>query len=254
LLILIALLFAGEKHIKPLFKNTILMAGIIGIGTFLSFAFPVYTWQHLPVIDFRPYKIGTHIWTASQNKNAKLTGCTPDSTHITFYLKNLKTGTIKGFELKDYPTDTTWEYYCRYDEIIRKGNCAATIGDFNISDSETGEAMNEQLFHNTPGVSFMLIMYDIEKADVSRMAEVNAFAAACAAKNIPFYGISSGSSEQVKQFRATTRASFPMYACDATALKTVIRSNPGLVMLRHGVVMNMWHLNDFPTPAVLNQP
>jgi uncharacterized membrane protein YphA (DoxX/SURF4 family) len=254
LLILIAILFAGEKHLKPLFKNTILTAGLIGIGSFLSFAFPVYTWQHLPVIDFRPYKIGTHILTASKNKNPKETGCMPDSVNLTFYLKHLKTGEIKGFDVKSYPEDTLWEYYCRYDEVIRKGNCGATIGDFNISNPETGEAMNDMLFATGIKNSYMLVMYDIEKADLTRMQGVNAFAAACAAKGIPFYALSSAGAEQVEAFRKKTGATFPVYAADGTALKTVVRSNPGLVQVYHGVVVNMWHINDFPGTDYLNKP
>ncbi|MCU0432843.1 MAG: hypothetical protein MUC87_05265 [Bacteroidia bacterium] len=254
LLILIAVLFAGEKHLKPLFKNTILTAGLIGIGTFLSFAFPVYTWQHLPVIDFRPYKIGTHILTASKNKDPKLTGCVTDSFHITYYLRNTLVDTIGKFEISEYPSDSIWEYYCRHDELVRKGNCNATIGDFSISNPETGEAMNDQLFASGIRNSYMLVMYDIEKADLSRMKEVNAFAAACAAKNIPFYALSSASAEQVEAFRKATGATYPMYTADGTALKTVVRSNPGLVQMYRGVVLNMWHINDFPAPDYLNKP
>ncbi len=253
LLILIALLFAGEKHLKPLFKNTILMAGLIGIGTFLSFAFPVYTWQHLPVIDFRPYKIGTHILTASKNKNPKETGCVPDSIHMVYYMRNIKADTIGAFELSAYPSDSIWEYYCRFDEVIRKGNCNATIGDFSISNPETGEAMNDSLFKTELAKSFMLVMYDIEKADLSRMKEVNAFAAACQAKGVPFYALSSASPEQVEVFRKKTGATFPVYTADGTALKTVVRSNPGLVKLYHGIVFSMWHINDFPSTEEINK-
>jgi hypothetical protein len=253
LLILIALLFAGEKHLKPLFKNTILMAGLIGIGTFLSFAFPVYTWQHLPVIDFRPYKIGTHILTASKNKNPKETGCVPDSIHMVYYMRNIKADTIGAFELSAYPSDSIWEYYCRFDEVIRKGNCNATIGDFSISNPETGEAMNDSLFKTELAKSFMLVMYDIEKADISRMKEVNAFAAACQAKGVPFYALSSASPEQVEVFRKKTGATFPVYTADGTALKTVVRSNPGLVKLYHGMVSGMWHINDFPLTEEINK-
>src|SRR5574337_653220 len=71
LLILISVLFVGEQNIKPLFKNRIVLAGIAGILLFSSFAFPVYTWRHLPIIDFRPYKIGTNLYEASHQKDPK---------------------------------------------------------------------------------------------------------------------------------------------------------------------------------------
>jgi uncharacterized membrane protein YphA (DoxX/SURF4 family) len=245
LLILITVLMVGEKNIKPIFKSSIALAGTAAIGTFLSFWFPVYTWQHLPVIDFRPYAIGTNYHEASQNKIPAETGCQPDSVKMTFYYKHLKTNEIKGFGIKELPEDTLWEWYCRYDEVLRKGNCAATIMDFNISEPESGMALNESLLQ-VPGTAYFVVMYDLSKTNRKIMGQVNAFYQECLAKGIPFNGLSAAGPEQIKAFRAETGAAFPIYYVDGTALKTVIRSNPGLVQLKKGVAIGMWHYNDFP--------
>ena len=91
-------------------------------------------------------------------------------------------------------------------------------------------------------------MEDIAKADTTDFRKVNAFYEECRSvkNNMPFNALSSASYDQAKAFREATGAKFPMLSVDQTALKTVIRSNPGLVMLNNGVVVAMWHWHDFP--------
>lgn len=246
LLILISVIFVGEQNVQPLFKNRIVLAGIAAIGLFASFAFPVYTYRHLPIIDFRPYKIGTNLWDASHPKDPKATGCKNDSVVMQFYYfqGNDSMGPYKMFTMENLP-DSTWKFYCRYDNVIRKGNCNATVLDFNLTDPETGMNLNDSLLKR-PGIQFMLIMYDITKADRSAFGKVNTFYDACMKDGIPFNALSSASYEQATEFRKETSAKYPLLQVDQTALKTVIRSNPGLVMLKDGVVTAMWHYNDFP--------
>jgi uncharacterized membrane protein YphA (DoxX/SURF4 family) len=249
LLILIALLFAGKDNIKALSKNSILMATLIGIGTFLSFAFPVYTYLHLPVIDFRPYKIGTNIYDATQYKDPATTGCVTDSVVYEFYMFQTKEDSAAGrftmFTMDNYP-DSTWTYYCRFDRKIREGNCAATILDFNVNDPETGIPVTDSVLH-IPGVQFFIVMYDIELAETDAMSKVNAFYAEAAAANVPVNALVNVGAEGIAAFRTQTGAKYPFFSVDQTALKTIVRSNPGLVMLRDGVVVGMWHYNDWPT-------
>jgi uncharacterized membrane protein YphA (DoxX/SURF4 family) len=248
LLILVAILYVGEKNIQPLFRNRIILAGVAGIGLFASFAFPVYTWRHLPVIDFRPYKIGTNLYEASHDRDPKVSGCEKDSMVITYYYKHAKTGAMMHFRstsLDSFPSDTLWEYYCRHDFVARIGNCKATVLDFNLTDPETGETLNDSLLQRK-GVQFFLIMYDIDKAERDVMGKVNAFYADAAKAGTPFYALSNASLESANAFRKETGAKYPMLSVDGTALKTAIRSNPGLMMLKDGVVTDMWHANDFP--------
>lgn len=246
LLLLISVIFVGEQNVKPLFKNRILLNGVAAIGLFASFAFPVYTWRHLPIIDFRPYAIGTNLWDATQRKDPKITGCKNDSVIFEYYMfhNDDSLGPFKMFTVDNYP-DSTWHYYCRYDNIIRKGNCDPTILDFTITDPESGAKINDSLLR-MPGIQFMLIMFDIDKAERDVMPEINKFYAASEKNGTPFNALTSASYEQSVAFRKETGAKFPMLNVDQTALKTIIRSNPGLVMVKDGVVTAMWHANDFP--------
>lgn len=148
------------------------MAALVGIGTFASFAFPVYTYRHLPVIDFRPYAIGTNIYEATHEKDPATTGCVRDSMSMEFYYKHIKTNEIKMFDVDHLPEDTLWEWYCRYDKLISKGNCAATVLDFNITDPQSGANWNDSLLQKK-GIQFFLIMYDIGLADREVMGKVN---------------------------------------------------------------------------------
>jgi len=249
LLILIALLFSGKENIRPISSNSIFMATLIGIGIFVSFALPVYTYRHLPLIDFRPYKIGTNIYEATHYKDPALTGCITDSTVYEFYMCQTKEDSIAGkftmFTMDNYP-DSTWHYYCRYDKVVRVGTCGATILDFNINDPETGMNLNDSIL-NMKGVQFMVIMHDIDQADREAMSKVNLFYADAAKAKTPFNAFVNVGPDRVALFRTETGAQYPFYMVDQTALKTVIRSNPGLVMLRDGVVTGMWHYNDWPT-------
>ncbi len=246
LLILIAIIFVGQENIKLLFRNRILLVGIAGLGLFASFAFPIYTYRHLPLIDFRPYAIGTNLWDATHQKDPKVTGCKRDSTVNEWYMYHGtdSMGPYKMFTLKNYP-DSTWKLYCRYDKKLRVSSCDPTIMDFSISNPETGEPMNDSLLKRS-GIQFFLIIYDIDKADLAAMGKINLFYDACLKNKTPFNGLSNASNERVEKYRVETGAKYPMLNVDGTALKTAIRSNPGLLMLKDGVVTAMWHANDFP--------
>lgn len=245
LLILISLLYVGKENIKSPFKSSIVVAGLAAAGLFASFAFPVYTWRHLPVIDFRPYAIGTNLYKASHEKDPKETGCVKDSTVIIWYYQKIGSNLIDTINPgEDFP-DSTWQYYCRNEKKIRVSTCGATVLDFNLTDPQSGEEITDSILQ-MKGVQFMLVMYDLSKADRSVFGKVNKFYDACAKNHTPFHALSNAATENVDAFRTETGATFPFLTVDGTALKTVIRSNPGLVMLKDGVVVGMWHANDFP--------
>lgn len=249
LLILIAVLFAGKDNIKKISSNSILMATLIGIGTFLSFAFPVYTYMHLPVIDFRPYAIGTNLYEASHYKDPATTGCVSDSTVYEFYMFQKVEDSIAGkftmFTMENYP-DSTWTYYCRFDRKVREGNCAATILDFNFTEPASQANITDSVLQ-MKGVQFFIVMYDIDHAEMDEMPTVNAFYDEAAKANTPVNALVNVDQARIDLFKTQSGAQYPFISVDQTALKTVIRSNPGLVMLKDGVVVGMWHYNDWPT-------
>jgi len=112
-----------------------------------------------------------------------------------------KTTEIKSFPIDKLPEDTLWEFYCRYDNVIRKGNCNPTVLDFNLTDPESGANLNDSLLH-LKGIQFMLIMHDIDKADRKMMGKVNLFYDACAKNKTPFNALSM---DRMSKLRNTER-------------------------------------------------
>ena len=101
----------------------------------------------------------------------------------------------------------------------------------------------------------MLIAYDITKTNKEVQKEVNDLANACSKKGIPFLGLTSSTYEAVEEFRHDVQAIYDYHITDETTLKTIIRSNPGLMLLKEGVIINKWHYNDFPSfdEALINK-
>lgn len=239
LLILILPIFVWRKKIQPLFS-----AGFANRITALSLVassiFTYITYAHLPVIDFRPFAIGKNI-----NDGMTLPqGAITDSVVVMFKYKKKADGTMHNFSMNALPEDLdNYEYVDRTDKLVREGD-KPKIHDFSISDKEGGD-YTEDFLHD-PNYSFMLVCYDLEKASAKNFEKINALAQACEKNKIRFFGITSTAAAKTDEIRHEHNLMFDFYFCDATALKTIIRSNPGLVLLKNGTVIDMWHNNDIP--------
>jgi uncharacterized membrane protein YphA (DoxX/SURF4 family) len=244
LLVWILPIFLWRNKIQPLFSSK-LDNGLIIASTIISIWFNINCIMHLPAIDFRPYKVGTDIAKAMEIPE----GAQLDVTETVLYYQ--KDGVTKEFTTKNYPwQDTLWKWVKTENKVIVEGY-KPPIHDFTINTPE-GENITDSILR-TPGFTFMLVAYDIKKTDVDVLKEVNNFQAECEKNKIPFFGISGSIGKDIEDFRHQNQCMYPFYSCDGTALKTIIRSNPGLVLLEKGVVKGMWHHNDFPDFKDLNK-
>lgn len=220
------------------------------ITLILSVWFTMYCYNHLPVKDYRPWAKGNII-------PQKMIG-EPEFADVYMIYKNINTGEVKEYlavKNKDGNpvNDFSWmtEQFLAENEFVNqrkqvnKPFVEAPIHDFTLDNRETGEPYAETFIFK-PGYKFMLVSYDLAKTNTDVMPRVNAFAAACEKEGIEFIG-ATASSDKVEDFRHQYQNSFPYYINDATSLKTIIRSNPGLVMIKDTVVAGLWHYNDFPT-------
>lgn len=238
LLILILVIFSQRKNINPLFSDK--SAAIFSYAGFILTAW--FTWHcynHLPVKDFRPFAIGKNI-----NDGMKLPpGAVSDSVAMVFiYEKDGKKMELGMDQLGQI--DSTYKFIDRKDKVIREGD-HAPIHDFAIKDQKDTDFTQDIL--NKDDYAFMLVAYDINKTNIEAQSKINDFVALCQQKNVEFFGITSTVPAETDKFRHEHQSAFPYYFCDATTLKTIIRSNPGLVLLKKGTVIDMWHYNDFPT-------
>lgn len=212
--------------------------------------FTIHCYNHLPIKDYRPWAIGNIV-------PQKMIG-EPEFADVYMVYKNTKTGEVKEYlAVKNTDgkpiNDFSWmtEEFIANNEFvnqrkqINKEAVEAPIHDFTLDNPETGEAYAETFIFK-PGYKFMLVAYDLKKTNTAVMPKVNEFVAACQKEGIEFIGATS-SADMVEEFRHQHQNAFPYYSNDATSLKTIIRSNPGLVMMKDTVVTGMWHHNDFPT-------
>lgn len=238
LLVLIIILFIGKTHINPIFGfRTGLENAFLIIILAASTAFPLYTYNYLPVIDFRPYAIGKNI--PEQTKGI------PDELKYIYILKDKKTGEQKEFEKWPDKWDELYDYVDAKTEVTKKG-IEPKIKDFSISNG-SGDDYTQDIIEN-PDHNFLLVCYDLEKTEKDVFGQVNDFAALCKQDSIRFIILTSSAKETIDAFKQETNSqNLDFYNSDGTVLKTMIRSNPGLMLLKAGTVIDMWHYHSFPS-------
>lgn len=91
-------------------------------------------------------------------------------------------------------------------------------------------------------------------AEVKNFGDINSIYDYAKANGYGFYGLTASTERGINHWRNATGAKYPFYTTDGTTLKTMIRSNPGLLLLYKGTIINKWGHNDLPTPEELNAP
>jgi uncharacterized membrane protein YphA (DoxX/SURF4 family) len=205
----------------------------------------VYSYRNLPMIDFRPYKTGTNITKSME----VLKGMPVDQYKTTLvYAKN---GEKKEFTLKNAPwNDSTWKWVETKNTLIKKGY-VPPIHNFTISSAD-GEDITRQVLDDE-GYTFLIISYNIDKASRKGLSALNQFAAKAIENGYNVIGLTASSTESVEQFRHDTMAPYRFYSTDETTLKTMLRSNPGLMLIKDGTIMGIWHYRNIPDDKIFEQ-
>jgi len=220
---------------------------ILGLGFILSMYFTYHTYNHLPIKDYRPYAIGKSIpdqMVIPPSEHA-------DIFETTFVYKNKNTAEEKTFTQKNYPwNDPDWEWVSTNNELIEKGY-EPPVHDFIITDVD-GYELQDDILAEEDDV-FLILFYDVTQANTNALPKVNAFAQAAEADGKYVYGLTSSLYDDLEAFRHDNQVPITFYSADETMLKTVVRANPGIVMLEKGVVVGKWHFNDLPEYAQLKK-
>lgn len=243
LLILITLLFAGKENIRPLFNEFVLGALAI-LGLVFAFAFPVYAYRNLPPLDFRAYAPGMNI-----RENMKFPATySPAVIETGFIYENLKTGEKKHFTLKDYPwQDTlTWKWFATDNVVVKEAVDAPKITDFKVSATD-GSDLTDSLLNNK-SYSFWVVMHQLAKSEDNDelMHKLNDFYKLATGEKIQVIGMTSSSAAEIDAFKHKHNLLIDFVTVDDIVLKTMIRSNPGLMLMKEGTVVMNWHHNNFP--------
>jgi len=250
LLILIALLISGKESIDNLFSEMITMS-LTAIAIILSFAFPIYAYRNLPPLDFRAYKIGDNIKTNMQaGADYK-----PAEYESGFIYENLKTGEQKHFDMKNYPWADTlnWKWIATDNILIHDAINPPKIVDFSITNLD-GEDIKDSVLNNKDYM-FLLVCYDLTKTedDETLHAKINDLYKLADGEYIKMLALTAGDAKQIDDYKHKHQAMYDFANADGIVLKTMVRANPGLILIKDGTVIMNWHHNNFPTYSDVKQ-
>ena len=209
----------------------------------------LWSLYHLPQFDFRPYHVGVNI-----KKDMEIPPGAKQPKFKTTYILE-KNGVRKEFDENNYPfNDTAWVLKDPDKDVktveIEKGY-EPPIHDFSITDAATGEDITQNVI-TAKGYTFLLIAPYLEKADDSNFGDIDQIYEYAEENGYHFYGLTASDEEGINHWRDITGAEYPFYITDGTTLQTIIRSNPGMLLLKDGTIIRKWSHNDLPSADQIN--
>lgn len=234
LIVFILHLFWYRHSYEPVVRSREGLAVVLGTTT-ISFFLGIYAIRHLPFIDFRAYKIGNII-----PEQMKLPpGAKRDSVVMTFIYQ--KEGQNVELTMDQLGTiDSTYTFIDRVDKVIRKGDVPKII-DYRVATAD-GDDFTQQTFE---GAKLLIVLYNVNHASSKNAEKISKLIQEIEGKIEPII-LTSSTSEDIEAWRHEHQWAAPYFFADATVLKTIIRSNPGLTLWVNGTVKGMWHFNDVP--------
>ena len=205
----------------------------------------VYCLYTLPIFDFRPYHVGMNIKQGMEIPE----GAEQPEFESTFLLK--KNGETREFTLDNYP-DSTWEYVDTRTVQTKKGY-EPPIHDFALTSCDTGEDITEQVL-TKKGYTFLLVSPRLAVADDSNFGDIDQIYEYAEENGIDFYCVTASANDEIERWRDLTGAEYQFCNADETTLKTMIRSNPGLMLLKDGTIIGKWSHNALPQTDDLTAP
>ena len=232
LLVLILVLVIGLKHIKPMFSK--LPTSVIALLSFIvSLWFGYHVLMHLPSIDFRAYAIG---------KNIQEQMIIPEDAAKPV-LEYTWTFDVNG-EKQEFVTNGSYpnvdgEYIGVETKTIDEGYIPP-IQDFSI------ESEDEDLttYFLEKEKLMIVAMYNINSSEIEGVVKLKALTDEAASKGYTVIGLTSSGNDAKQEVKQNYKLGFDFYLCDEKVIKTIIRSNPGIVILEKGTVVNKAHWND----------
>jgi uncharacterized membrane protein YphA (DoxX/SURF4 family) len=232
LLVFIIIIFIGHKHIKPLFNNTLQSIGL-SVALLVTTAFTLYTYMFLPRIDFLPYKVGNDIKALRTFPENAIR----DSFNFKFVYKKdgqeIKLGIDELSKIDD-----TYEFVSREDVLIREGY-KLQIPDFKLYNTD-GIEYTDSLLADETNYKLIIIQKDIEASRGGTEAQLARLGADWQAAGYKVWAITSSPPELLEPYRHEHQLTFQYYTMDATPVKSMIRSNPGVMLWKGNVVVKKW--------------
>ena len=240
LLLLAIMIFVYRKEYKS-------SLSLMGQFSFLTLAgagmlcLSIYCYRHLPVLDFRPYAVGKNITEGMRLPE----GAKPDQYEVTLKYKNKQTGEIRSFTEENYPWQDTlnWEYESSSERLVKKGYITP-IHDLVIEHPTLGNITEEILEDDNHTI--LAVAYNLNQSATQYQPAINRLAEYAREKGIRFYGLTSSSERDIEAYKKRNHVPYEFCTADEIQLKTMIRSNPGVIILREGTILDKWAGKDVP--------
>jgi uncharacterized membrane protein YphA (DoxX/SURF4 family) len=240
LILFVILIFITRKNIKFWFPSFGEVRALLSAFVIILLI-AVYSYRFLPLIDFLPYKQGNDI-----AKLMVIPDNAPRDEYKTILLyKNKKTKEIKKFEMENIPSDTDWEWVETKNILIKKGY-KPPIHDFNIIAS-SGEDMTQKFLHEE-GYRILIVQEQVSNSNHKGQLKLNELVKdLLKGGEVKIWALTSSLKEETDRYSKENNLPYTFYSTDQTTLKTIIRSNPGILLLKNNVVVKKWPSRRIPS-------
>ncbi len=212
-----------------------------------------WSYRYEPIWDFRPYSVGTNIPQGMVTPD----GAPRDVYQNSYRYRNRSSNEVKKFTDQDFPWQDTinWKFESMDPPLLLKKGYHPPIHDFSIQTSErlnvTDSYLNDSIF------TFFVIAYDLERSSYQNQEKLNKLAIWAKEQGYRFIALTSTSGSPLAKYQLDHKPTYDILFTDQTTLKTIIRSNPGLLLLQKGIILAKWPNNALPESnqiaAILNK-
>lgn len=235
-------LLVNRKKLRPVYApvHSLVIASLLLVVSFLP---SIHGYNRLPLIDFRPFSVGVNI------QQAMLFPEDAPMDEYKTYLYYEKEGKVKRFNQDNYPwQDSTWKFVDSKSVIVSKGY-TPPIDDFTLTNVE-GDYLTDSIL-NFNGYYLLPISHRLNKINRASVSKLNELYFKAQEEGLGFALVTASPQSEIDAFIGEYGVAFPFLMADDIMLKTVIRSNPGLVLLHHGTIIEKWHHKKIPATSFL---
>ncbi len=239
--VLVLIVFFNRTSIKRIYPDkTEWVLGITLVAIFVGFQY--LNVANLPMMDFRAWKVGNRLYVENPE---------PVKYYLTY--RNKETGETKEYLSPNYPYDDP-EWVEQWEFVSQRAEDPNRIEGMNLAIINfAGENVTDMYLKN-PDFQFLLVAWSLEETNAESFKELETLFKYAEENGYSFIGLTATLPGKIQQFLEKQNITFDMrfFNADDITLKTMIRSNPGLILIKDGMIIDKWHHNHLPTWQELN--
>lgn len=239
---LVLLVFTNRNHLSGSFRNATEWALAAGLAAlFITFQF--LNFINLPMMDFRSWKIGNRLYVENP---------LPVKYYLTY--RNTETGETKEYLSPNYPySDSAW--MAKWEFVNQRTEDPNRLPGMDLAIiTFEGEEVTGDYLQN-PDYHFIVVAWDLKIADEKAFQQIHQLYQSAEENGYGFIVLTATLPDNIQQFLEAQNIPFdmPFFNADDITLKTIIRANPGLILVKDGQVIDKWHHNHLPAWDELTQ-